>query len=124
MRWTIHAGAELPMFSKVFRRTMDINFSPSIILVRQGPFNQINGGATIDAELLTVGFHYRISSGKSEALIASIGFRTNQLRVGYSFDYTISGFPDGGGTHEVGIVYHLDDGDTESRYNDCLNIFR
>ena len=124
MRWTFHAGAELPLFSNVFNRTLSINISPSISLVRQGPFSQLNGGATIDAELLTFGLHYRMSSGKSEALIASIGFRTNQLRLGYSFDYTVSGFPANGGTHEVGIVYHLDDGDTESRYNDCLNIFR
>ena len=124
MRWTFHAGGSWPVFSKVFRQLRDINFSPSIILVSQGSFNQINGGITVDAEMLTLGFHYRISSGHSEALIGSIGFRTNQLRLGYSFDYTISGFPFSGGTHEIGIVYHLDDGDTESRYNDCLNIFR
>lgn len=124
MRWTAHGGGEWPLFSKFFSRSMDLNFAPSIIAVKQGPFNQINGGITIDAEMLMLGIHYRVSSGKSEALIGSIGFRTNQLRLGYSLDYTINGFPVSGGTHEVGVVFHFDDGDTESRYNDCLNIFR
>ncbi len=124
MRWTFHAGGSWPLFSRIFRQSMEISFSPSLILVKQGPFSQINGGFTVDAEILTLGLHYRVSSGKSEALIGSIGFRTNQLRLGYSFDYTVSGFPLSGGTHEIGIVYHLNDGDTESRYNDCLNIFR
>ncbi|MDQ3015961.1 MAG: PorP/SprF family type IX secretion system membrane protein, partial [Bacteroidota bacterium] len=124
MRFTFHGGGSWPIFSEVFKRTMKLTINPSLSLVTQGPFSQINGGATFDAEALTLGIHYRISSGNSEALIASIGFRTNKLRLGYSFDYTVSGFPLSGGTHEVGIVYNLDDGDRESRYNDCFNIFR
>lgn len=124
MRWTFHAGGAFPLFKGMFGRPLEISFSPSIIFVKQGPFNQINGGFAVDAEMITFGLHYRISSGNSEALIGSIGLRTNQLRIGYSFDYTISGFPLSGGTHEIGIVFNLDDGDTESRYNDCLNIFR
>jgi hypothetical protein len=98
--------------------------SPAIIFVRQGPFQQINGGVTLDAGPVSVGIHYRNSSGESEALIGSIGLRTKQLRLGYSYDMTISGFPDSGGTHELGLVFVLDDGEKESRYNDCLRLFR
>ncbi|MGB3080362.1 MAG: PorP/SprF family type IX secretion system membrane protein [Saprospiraceae bacterium] len=124
MRWTFHAGASWPVFTHIFRQTFKMAISPSIIVVRQGPFNQVNGGATLDSDFINLGIHYRISSGHSEALIGSIGFKTNKLKIGYSFDYTVSGFPLSGGTHEIGIVYLLDNGDTESRYNDCLNIFR
>lgn len=123
MRWTFHTGGSIPAFKRAFNSSK-ITLSPALIYVIQGPFWQINGGVTADAEMLTLGFHYRMSSGKSEALIGTIGFRTNQLRLGYSYDYTISGFPLSGGTHEIGIVFNLDDGDTESRYNDCLDIFR
>lgn len=123
MRLTLHAGSSWPLFERMLR-SLEVNFSPSVIFVKQGPFNQFNGGFTIDGEVITLGAHYRISSGASEAIIGSIGFRTNHLRVGYSFDYTISGFPLSGGSHEIGIVYDLDDGDTESRYNDCFNLFR
>lgn len=124
MRLTAHAGGSWKLFSRFFRQSMEVKFSPSVIIVKQGPFNQLNGGVLIDAELINVGLHYRIASGRSEAIIGSIGFRTKQLRLGYSFDYSTNGFPQSGGTHEIGIVYQLDDGDTESRYNDCLNIFK
>jgi hypothetical protein len=50
--------------------------------------------------------------------------RTNNLRLGYSYDATISGFEGTAGTHEIGLVYIFDDGDKESRYDDCFQIFR
>jgi type IX secretion system PorP/SprF family membrane protein len=124
MRWTFHGGASWPIFKHFFHKNKNASISPSIIYVKQGPFNQINGGVAIDADIFSIGLQYRVSSGKSEALIAAIGFRTNQLKLGYSFDYTVSGFPVSGGTHEIGIVYLMDNGDTESRYNDCFNLFR
>jgi type IX secretion system PorP/SprF family membrane protein len=124
IRWTAHAGGSWPIFSGLFNRGTDMTVSPAIIFVRQGPFQQINGGVTLDAGPVSVGIHYRNSSGESEALIGSIGLRTKQLRLGYSYDMTISGFPDSGGTHELGLVFVLDDGEKESRYNDCLRLFR
>lgn len=123
IRMTSHAGAAFPI-SGGLGRNMDLALSPAVILVRQGNFFQVNGGLSMDAEAFTLGLHYRMASGNSEAIIASIGLRTNNLRIGYSFDYNISGFPLSGGTHEVGITYSLDDGDRESRYNDCFAIFR
>lgn len=124
MRWTIHGGASWPIFKRAFNSNVDMALSPNLIFVQQGPFQQINGGITLDAGPVSFGGYYRISSGKSEAIIGSIGLKTNQLRIGYSFDYTISGFPLSSGTHEIGLVYTLDDGDRESRYNDCLRLFR
>ena len=124
MRWTIHAGAAWPILRKMFSKYYKLQLAPSFIFVTQGPFNQFNGGFTLDGGLFSFGLLYRISSGQSEAIIGSIGLRTNNLRLGYSYDATISGFEGGGGTHEIGLVFILDDGDTESRYNDCLQIFR
>ncbi len=124
MRWTLHGGGSWPIFSGTFGHNFHTTISPAIILVSQGPFNQINGGVTIDSDVLSFGLHYRVSSGKSEALIGSVGFKTSKLKIGYSFDYTVSGFPLSGGTHELGIVYIMDNGDSPSRYDDCLKIFR
>jgi hypothetical protein len=124
MRWTMHGGASWPIFKRIFSHYTDVTLSPSFILVKQGPFTQFNGGITFDADLMTFGFQYRISSGQSEAIIGSIGFRTNTLRLGYSYDATVSGFDGSGGAHEIGLIYILDDGERESRYNDCLQIFR
>jgi type IX secretion system PorP/SprF family membrane protein len=124
MRWTVHAGGSWPVFSGVFNKRAEATLSPSIIFVKQGPFQQINGGVTFDAGPISFGGYYRIASGRSEALIGSIGLRTKQLRIGYSYDYTISGFPLSGGTHEIGLVYTLDIAEKESRYSDCLELFR
>lgn len=124
MRWTLHGGGTWPVFSGVFNSRTEVNLSPSIIFVRQGPFQQINGGLTFDAGPVSFGGHYRVSSGQSEAIIVSIGLRTSQLRIGYSYDYTISGFPISGGTHEIGLVFVMKTAVKESRYSDCLMIFR
>lgn len=124
IRWTFHGGGTWPVFSGLFNSRTDLSVSPSIILVRQGPFQQINGGATVDAGPVSFGLHYRIASKQSEAFIWSIGLRSKQLRIGYSYDMTISGFPGSGGTHELGLVFVPDDGQKESRYNDCLRLFR
>ncbi len=124
MRWTLHGGGTWPVFSNVFNTRTELTLSPALIYVMQGPFQQINGGVTFDAGSVSFGGHYRVSSGQSEAIIASIGLRTSQLRIGYSYDYTISGFPLSGGTHEIGLVFVMKTEVKESRYNDCLMIFR
>ncbi len=124
MRWTFHGGASWRVFKRTFSSADNVTLSPSVMLVHQGPFQQLNAGMTFDAGLVSFGGYYRISSGQSEAIIGSIGLRTKQLRVGYSFDLTISGFPDSGGTHEIGLVYVLGTSIRESRYNDCLRLFR
>ncbi len=124
IRWTFHAGASWPILRKMFSRYIQMTMTPSFIFVKQGPFNQFNGGVAFDASMFTFGAQYRISAGQSESVIGSIGLRTNSLRIGYSYDAIISGFENTGGTHEIGIVYLLDAGETESRYNDCLQIFR
>lgn len=124
MRWTAHAGASFPLNSASSKRNSGMALSPSIIYVIQGPFQQINGGLTFDAGMVSFGGYYRISSGQSEAIIASIGLRTKQLKIGYSYDMTISGFPVSGGTHELGLVFTLEDNHSDSKYSDCLRLFR
>ena len=113
MRWTVHGGGTWPIFSRPRRNSLGVSVSPSFIFVQQGPFQQINGGVTLDAGVVSFGGYYRISSGKSEAIIGSIGLRTKQLRIGYSYDATISGFSDAGGTM-MGLVLVLGDGEKES----------
>jgi type IX secretion system PorP/SprF family membrane protein len=124
MRWTFHGGSSWRVLKKMFNRYTRATLSPSFIFVSQGNFYQFNGGILMDAEAISFGIQYRLSYGQSEAIIGSIGLRTNKLRLGYSYDATISGFQGTGGTHEIGLTYLFDDGDHESRYNDCLQIFR
>ncbi len=124
MRWTAHAGATFPASLASSRNSSRMTISPSLIYVVQGPFQQINGGITFDAGPVSLGGYYRISSGQSEAIIGAIGLRTKQLKIGYSYDMTISGFPSGGGTHELGLVFSIEVDQSNSKYSDCLKLFR
>jgi type IX secretion system PorP/SprF family membrane protein len=124
MRWTAHAGATIPLSSTSRRKTLGTAFSPSLVYVKQGPFQQINGGVTFDAGPVNFGGYYRLSAGQSEAVIVAIGFRTKHLKIGYSYDVTISGFPSSGGTHELGLVYAKESNHSDSKYSDCLRLFR
>lgn len=124
MRWTFHAGGTWPVFSGSFGRKSNALIAPSLMYVYQGPFRQFNGGLSFEAGPVTFGGFYRNASGQSESIIGSIGLRSNQLKIGYSYDATISGFQESGGSHEIGLIFVLSSGQKESRYNDCLQLFR
>ncbi len=124
MRWTFHAGGTWPVFSGGFGRKTDALIAPAIMYVYQGPFRQFMGGLSFEAGPLTIGGFYRNTSGQSESIIGSIGLRSKQLKIGYSYDATISGFQESGGSHEIGLIFVLPYSQKESRYNDCLQLFR
>lgn len=124
MHWQAHVGATITLLRGGFRGKERVTLNPALLLSKQGPLTQINGGATLDFEILNFGLYYRHTGQNAEAIIGSIGLKSNQFTLAYSFDYVISGFPISGGTHEIGLVFVFGDGESESRYNDCLHLFR
>jgi type IX secretion system PorP/SprF family membrane protein len=99
---------------------------PSLLYVRQGDFSQLNAGATFNLNQLILGGHFRLSGENGDAVIANVGWRYNNIRFGYSYDFTISGLGfNVGGSHEIGIsVILANNSDRPSRYNDCFAVFR
>ena len=100
--------------------------APSIMYARQGDFNQLNVGALVNLDQLFFGLWYRQSGRTGDAVISSVGWRYEYIKMSYSYDFTVSdlGF-NSGGAHEIGIVVNLDHlYDQGSRYNDCFAIFR
>lgn len=124
MHWQAHAGATITLLRRGFRGRERMTLNPAILVSKQGPLTQINGGVTLDMEIINFGLSYRHTGQNVEAVIGSIGLKSNQFTLAYSFDYVVSGFPISGGTHEIGLVFVFGDGETESRYNDCLHLFR
>jgi type IX secretion system PorP/SprF family membrane protein len=100
--------------------------SPSVLYARQGDFSQLNMGALFNFNQLFMGGWYRLSGRTGDAVIASMGWRYEYIKFGYSFDFTISDLGiNSGGSHEIGIVVNLDHLYSKgSRYNDCFAIFR
>lgn len=100
--------------------------SPNLLFVKQQDFWQINAGAYINVLQVFGGAWYRHAGSNGDSVIASVGVKSGIFKISYSFDYTVSGLTIGsGGSHEIGVVMNFDKLlPKESKYNDCLMLFR
>ena len=72
----------------------------NIIFTQQGTFQQLNMGLNIKKSSLTGGVWYR----NKDAFIITLGLESEYIKVGYSYDITISRLSLGsGGSHEVSM---------------------
>jgi len=124
VRFSIHSGAQLDIGGSKRGRAMFL--SPNIMYVKQGDFNQINAGAYLSFGSFFAGGWYRHTSSNSDAVIGLFGFQKDVFKIGYSYDFTVSGLAgQTGGTHELSIVFNLDaNRPRRVDYNDCFQMFR
>jgi len=107
-KYTLHAGARLPVFRHGhLRKKFDV--SPQLILQQQGISNQINYGMFATKRGLTAGAWLRQNFGiRYDAIIFLVGFVNNRMQFTYSYDWTISGlWGQSGGTSEVSLAFLL-----------------
>ena len=108
--------------------------SPNLLFIKQGDFAQINGGAYAGLGRFFAGVWYRHTFSNPDALIALFGLRYGVMKLGYSYDVTISKLSkvEGGtgGTHELSLSFNLADSELfkqkrqRNRYQDCFNFLR
>ena len=132
MRMTFHIGGQITL-EEGNKRNPGAFISPSLILIRQGDFGQINGGALVGFGKFYGGLWYRHAWSNADAGIATLGYRYGVFRIGYSYDATISDLAaeasGTGGTHEISFLISLDDSQSLKRrrkkaeLNDCFKIF-
>jgi type IX secretion system PorP/SprF family membrane protein len=133
MRVTLHTGVEITL-EEGNNSTPTSFISPNIMVIRQGDFGQINAGAYLSFGKFFGGLWYRHAWSNPDAGIGLVGFKQGILRIGYSYDFTISSLqssPAGGtgGTHEVSLTINLDDSKSlqrkrrKARYQDCFKMF-
>jgi len=125
IRITIHGGMQIDI-EKGNKATKGTFISPNVMYVKQGPFRQINAGAYLDFGDIFTGLWYRDTASNGDAVIGSVGVRSGIYKISYSYDLTISGLGiNSGGTHEIGLILNFDSLlPKESKYNDCLSLFR
>lgn len=133
MRLTVHAGAEIPLL-RGNNLSAPSFISPNLMFIKQGEFGQIDGGAYAGFGKIFAGTWYRHTFSNPDAVILMVGYREGVLRIGYSYDQTISRLasaPNGtGGTHEISVSINFEDSyevkrkRRSARYNDCFNMFR
>jgi len=131
LRLTVHGGTEIRL-RQGNNRQGPAFISPNIMLIKQGDFGQINAGAYASTGAFFAGAWYRYAWSNADAAIALVGVQHSIFKIGYSYDFTVSGLsqPGTGGAHEISLTINFENSDEfknrrqASRYNDCLNIFR
>jgi len=82
--------------------------SPNVLYQQQGEFHQLNAGVYIVRYPLILGGWFRHNFENSDAVIILVGLQYESLKVGYSYDLTLSNLSGNtGGAHEVSVAWQF-----------------
>jgi len=104
MRITAHTSATI-VLSKDSKFISGTSIMPSVIYSYQNGFSQLNLGAYVKHSALTIGAWLR----NRDAFIITLGVSTNIIKIGYSYDVTVSklNILNSGGSHELSLGLNL-----------------
>lgn len=123
IRYTFHGGTEWVV--KEGNKRQEASFvSPNFLFAIQGPYKQLNVGAYASLGPIFAGSWYRTTFRNSDAIILVAGFREGPIKLGVSYDATVSKLAGtAGGTFEVtlGLVFPHD---AKPDINDCTRMFQ
>lgn len=101
------------------------SISLAVMYKNQGRFNQLDLGAYWSKDPISLGLLYRgiplfnnqiHGLMNNDALVVMGGLRTENLRIGYSYDFTISRLINStGGAHEISLIYQFNQGPPAKR---------
>jgi type IX secretion system PorP/SprF family membrane protein len=100
MKYTFHAGANIPLDGPTASKYSKggASISPNILFRQQDNFTQLNMGIYIKKDALVGGIWYR----NKDAFIVTLGIQSDYIKIGYSYDVTVSKLGTGtGGAHEI-----------------------
>lgn len=114
-RITAHAGAQIPIVeTRSMKNSMSI--SPNVIYMQQrlvgGNYNEINLGMYYNKGSYVIGGYFRQVAGgrlsNADALVLLLGLRREKLRIGYTYDATISNArPGSPSSHEISLAFEF-----------------
>jgi len=105
LRVAIHGGAVFRLDERDKREPF---ISPNVLLAQQSNFTQINVGSFVNYNPIFGGVWYRHTISNTDAVIALVGFTIEMLRIGYSYDFTLSELSlSSGGTHEISVILNF-----------------
>lgn len=112
-RFSAHGGVRLKL-SEVGAFSKRQFIVPAFNYQRQGLFDQLDLGFYYEYDPIILGLWYRglpglkqnaNSSINQDALAVLVGYEINNMKIGYSYDLTISSLtPNSGGAHELSII--------------------
>lgn len=106
-KFTAHAGLVIPLVvSRNPRRSSSLY--PNIVYMQQSVFNQLNVGCYASRGKIIGGVYFRQNSVNADAVILLVGIRTPKVKIGYSYDATISKASQSAiNSHEVSLSFEL-----------------
>jgi type IX secretion system PorP/SprF family membrane protein len=115
IKWSVHGGYKFTLNVGDAKGEGGTYFLPSINYKAQEEWDQLDIGAAINKSVLTFGVAYRgipffkrykPGFANNDALILLLGMQVNNLKIGYSYDITISKLGgDTGGAHEISLIF-------------------
>jgi type IX secretion system PorP/SprF family membrane protein len=104
-KFTAHAGAVFSI-DGLREGLSEVKLSPNILYQQQGDFSQLNFGLYVQKGPLVGGIWYRANQQLiPDSFIALIGVQTNTVKIGYSYDLTVSRLTTkSGGSHEISFA--------------------
>lgn len=104
IRYTAHAGADIEI-GKRSRFETKTSIMPNVIFQYQRGFMEMNIGTYIKHGAFQAGVWFR----NRDAFILTVGVNTGTMRIGYSYDVTVSKLNNGvsGGSHEISLGLNL-----------------
>ncbi len=113
IKYLIYGGAKFPIGRMPFNREGQ-SIVTSFYFRSQSKYQQLDFGLYYKKDPLLIGLWYRgipVFTGKpsNDALVAMLGYKYNNFRIGYSYDATISRLiTHTGGAHEISLIYEFD----------------
>ncbi|MCU0442373.1 MAG: type IX secretion system membrane protein PorP/SprF [Bacteroidia bacterium] len=106
-RYTAHAGLIIPVVESRDAKKSS-NLYPSVLYMQQREFNQVNIGMYYNQGPFVIGGYFRQNNMNSDAFIAIAGIRTPKVKVGFSYDATVSRIRYGARqSYEVSLSFEL-----------------
>ncbi len=112
MKFTVFGGAQVVKRGQLFN-PIDESLSLAFLFRHQDLFNQLDLGVYWYKAPLMLGLWYRgipvvSMDPRGDAVAFLVGYKMDDIRVGYSYDFTISNLVSStGGSHEVSLVYEF-----------------
>ena len=106
-RYVVHGGVNVYLTKSRYEENRVI-FSPNFLFMQQRNFYQANLGFYLKNKALTAGLWFRQTSTTTDALIFLIGFKTANIRMGYSYDLVVSSAHTATvGSHELSLIFEI-----------------
>lgn len=111
VKFNLYGGAQILKKTRLRQKMQEV-LSVAINFQRQGKFYQSDLGLYYYKDPLIFGLWYRgiplVTSQAGDAIIGLIGIKTDQLHIGYSYDFTISNLIGStSGAHEISLIYEF-----------------